>query len=346
MTARPQQMSDGQDKSDDLIAELAKLMASGAGGAEPDAKPAPRLVTLDGGASCAACRDPHSRHGRARCPFRTAAGGRSSDDTASRSSYSGHGPARAGIARARSACRSGARRVGCRGRSRQARCVRLWRLAAGRGHHARTTGELAGPRGPQARRASACRLSPYRLRRCRRFAPPAPTVTQVAPPPVPVAEPRFEPATPEPVRVAPVVTSRRRLRPSRWLRRRRSSLRVTRSISILALALRRPLGQPAAEHSDDPIADLISADLDAGFDQPVEPAQQQVALRPSLPPQPAPRPLPQPAAQRPLGQAPVPVRRHARAAAPHARTGPDAAGGRFRHRRLPLSATRWKRSRA
>ncbi len=39
-------MSDGQDKSDDLIAELAKLMASTAGGPEPEAKPAPKLVTL------------------------------------------------------------------------------------------------------------------------------------------------------------------------------------------------------------------------------------------------------------------------------------------------------------
>ncbi|MDB5538587.1 MAG: hypothetical protein JWQ89_314 [Devosia sp.] len=39
-------MADGQDKSDDLIAELAKLMASSAQGAEPEAKPAPRLVTL------------------------------------------------------------------------------------------------------------------------------------------------------------------------------------------------------------------------------------------------------------------------------------------------------------
>lgn len=38
-------MSDGQDKSDDLIAELAKLMASTAGGAEPEAKPGPKLVS-------------------------------------------------------------------------------------------------------------------------------------------------------------------------------------------------------------------------------------------------------------------------------------------------------------
>jgi len=45
MTARPQQMSDGQDKSDDLIAELAKLMASSAGGAEPEAKTGPKLVS-------------------------------------------------------------------------------------------------------------------------------------------------------------------------------------------------------------------------------------------------------------------------------------------------------------
>ncbi|MBK8082974.1 MAG: SPOR domain-containing protein [Devosia sp.] len=37
-------MSDGQEKPDDLIAELAKLMASSAGGAE-EAKPAPRLVS-------------------------------------------------------------------------------------------------------------------------------------------------------------------------------------------------------------------------------------------------------------------------------------------------------------
>jgi len=39
-------MPDGQEKSDDLIAELAKLMASNAGSSEPEAKPAPRLVTL------------------------------------------------------------------------------------------------------------------------------------------------------------------------------------------------------------------------------------------------------------------------------------------------------------
>ncbi len=39
-------MPDGQEKSDDLIAELAKLMASSAGSSEPEAKPAPKLVTL------------------------------------------------------------------------------------------------------------------------------------------------------------------------------------------------------------------------------------------------------------------------------------------------------------
>lgn len=39
-------MPDGQDKSDDLIAELAKLMASGPGGPETPANPAPKLVTL------------------------------------------------------------------------------------------------------------------------------------------------------------------------------------------------------------------------------------------------------------------------------------------------------------
>jgi hypothetical protein len=40
-------MPDGQDKSDDLIAELAKLMASNAGTSpEPEAKPAPKLVTV------------------------------------------------------------------------------------------------------------------------------------------------------------------------------------------------------------------------------------------------------------------------------------------------------------
>ena len=47
MTARPQQMPDGQDKSDDLIAELAKLMASNSTPApEPEGNPAPKLVTL------------------------------------------------------------------------------------------------------------------------------------------------------------------------------------------------------------------------------------------------------------------------------------------------------------
>lgn len=39
-------MPDGQEKSDDLIAELAKLMASNAGPSEPEARPAPKLVTL------------------------------------------------------------------------------------------------------------------------------------------------------------------------------------------------------------------------------------------------------------------------------------------------------------
>jgi len=39
MPAKPQQMSDSQEKSDDLIAELAKLMASNAQGSESEAKP-------------------------------------------------------------------------------------------------------------------------------------------------------------------------------------------------------------------------------------------------------------------------------------------------------------------
>jgi hypothetical protein len=39
MPAKPQQMSDNQDKSDDLIAELAKLMASNAQGSESEPKP-------------------------------------------------------------------------------------------------------------------------------------------------------------------------------------------------------------------------------------------------------------------------------------------------------------------
>ena len=38
-------MSDGQEKSDDLIAELAKLMASGGASSEPENKPAPKLVS-------------------------------------------------------------------------------------------------------------------------------------------------------------------------------------------------------------------------------------------------------------------------------------------------------------
>lgn len=39
-------MPDGQEKSDDLIAELAKLMASGASASEPEAKPGPKLVSV------------------------------------------------------------------------------------------------------------------------------------------------------------------------------------------------------------------------------------------------------------------------------------------------------------
>ncbi len=39
MPAKPQQMSDSQEKSDDLIAELAKLMASSAQGSESEPKP-------------------------------------------------------------------------------------------------------------------------------------------------------------------------------------------------------------------------------------------------------------------------------------------------------------------
>lgn len=42
----PPQMSDSQEKSDDLIAELAKLMASNAQGAEPEAKPALKMTPL------------------------------------------------------------------------------------------------------------------------------------------------------------------------------------------------------------------------------------------------------------------------------------------------------------
>lgn len=39
-------MPDGQEKSDDLIAELARLMASGASAPEPEAKPGPKLVSV------------------------------------------------------------------------------------------------------------------------------------------------------------------------------------------------------------------------------------------------------------------------------------------------------------
>ena len=39
MGSKPQQMSDSHEKSDDLIAELAKLMANNAGGAETGPKP-------------------------------------------------------------------------------------------------------------------------------------------------------------------------------------------------------------------------------------------------------------------------------------------------------------------
>jgi hypothetical protein len=46
VSARPQQMSDSQEKSDDLIAELAKLMASNAQGAEPEAHPAHKMAPL------------------------------------------------------------------------------------------------------------------------------------------------------------------------------------------------------------------------------------------------------------------------------------------------------------
>jgi len=45
----PQQMSDSQEKSDDLIAELAKLMASNAQGGEPEAKPALKMQPLSEG---------------------------------------------------------------------------------------------------------------------------------------------------------------------------------------------------------------------------------------------------------------------------------------------------------
>jgi hypothetical protein len=44
MAAKPQQMSDSQEKSDDLIAELAKLMANNAGG--PEAGPKPSVIKL------------------------------------------------------------------------------------------------------------------------------------------------------------------------------------------------------------------------------------------------------------------------------------------------------------
>ena len=39
-------MSESQEKSDDLIAELAKLMATNAQGGEPEAKPAIKMQPL------------------------------------------------------------------------------------------------------------------------------------------------------------------------------------------------------------------------------------------------------------------------------------------------------------
>ena len=47
--ARPQQMSDPADKSDDLIAELAKLMAAPTGGSKPAVQPIARPAPIDEG---------------------------------------------------------------------------------------------------------------------------------------------------------------------------------------------------------------------------------------------------------------------------------------------------------
>ncbi len=306
MTARPQQMPDGQDKSDDLIAELAKLMASGAGGGEPDAKPAPRLVTLDEGtappagiripgmdapvvspASQPAVARPMTPSPAVRIPGMDRPVPSSPSPAMPIAAAPGAPPAEAPPAKP-AAFDFGV--LPAAGAIKPEPLVN-WQ-------------DREVPK-PAARPAA---IEPVSAPPAPSFAPPAPTVTQAAPQPVPVAEPRFESAAPEPVRVAPVVTSTPPVASDPFVAAPKKQPEGDAFNFDFGFGSAPPVGQPAAAHSDDPIADLISADLDAGFDQPVEPAQQQVALRPSLPPQLAPRPLPQPAAQRPLGQAPVPVR--------------------------------------
>ncbi|WP_421760130.1 SPOR domain-containing protein [Devosia sp.] len=306
MTARPQQMPDGQDKSDDLIAELAKLMASGAGGAEPDAKPAPRLVTLDEGtAPPAGIRIPGMDAPVAPAAQQPAAARPMTPPPALRIP----GMDRPVPASPAPAMPSAAASVAPPAEAAPAKPAAfdfgvLPAASAMKPEPLVNWQDREVPR-PAARPAAIESVS---APPAPSFAPPAATVTQAAPQPAPVSEPRYEPEAPEPVRVAPVIASAPPVAAEPVVASPKKQPEGDAFNFDFGFGSAPPVEQHAAEHSDDPIADLISADLDAGFDEPVAPAQQQVALRPSIPPQPAPRPLPQPAAQRPLGQAPVPAR--------------------------------------
>ena len=304
MTARPQQMPDGQDKSDDLIAELAKLMASGAGGAEPDAKPAPRLVTVDESINppagiripgmdapvAASAQQPAARPVTPPPVVRIPGMDRPVPASPAPAMPAATAPVPpAEVAAAKPAAFD----FGV-----------LPAASAMRPEPLVNWQDREVPR-PAPRPAA---IEPVSAPPPPSFAPPAATMTQAAPQPAPVAEPRHEPVTAEPVRVAPVAPSAAPVASESFVATPKKQPEGDAFNFDFGFGSAPPVEQPLAEHSGDPIADLISADLDAGFNEPVAPAQQQVALRPAMPLQPAPRPLPQPAAQRPLGQAPVPVR--------------------------------------
>ncbi len=93
MPAKPQQMSDSQEKSDDLIAELAKLMASNAQGSESEPKPTViKLAPLSEATAATPLADPHSRHGSAGAPRQQApAPAHGADAGCSHHPHPGHG---------------------------------------------------------------------------------------------------------------------------------------------------------------------------------------------------------------------------------------------------------------
>ena len=294
-------MPDGQEKSDDLIAELAKLMASGAGGAEPEAKPAPRLVTLGDNSKPLGPGPGSIRVPGMDAPIAPMASERSAAPPVLRIPGMDQ-PVAATPAPFKSITPTS---VEVPAEPKPAASFDFGILPPAGALKPEPLANWQDREVPKPVSVRPASIEPVSAPPAPSFAPPSPSVVAVAAP------------TAKPLDVQAIVDETLRVEPSLGAPRPLSAEPLVTSAKPqpegdafnfdfgFGAAPPAPIeaGEPRAARpsTGDPIADLIAADLDAPIQSEDEPA----LARPAPPPQPAARPFPQPAPQRPLSNLPV-----------------------------------------